>query len=249
MSEIRLDTFIDPALVRKVSGIVRDMLKDKGFQSAEVTPEIVTMEGGPKLVHLTFHMSEGPKVKIKRIEFVGNKVIDDATLKKKMKENTRGLDVLVDQRPRRVSGTQVRRGCRQDHRVLPRSRLHPGERRRPRAEVPQRLRRQEDALDRAADSDHGRPPIQGRRGRLHGQHDRQDRVPEAAVQAATPARSTTRRTCARAWKRRARSTAAAVIGSSRAFPTTSSTTTPIRPSRRRPRRSPRRSNRVRPWST
>jgi outer membrane protein insertion porin family len=87
MSEIRLDTFIDPALVRKVSGIVRDMLKEKGFQSAEVTPEIVTMPGGPKLVHLTFHLSEGPKVKIKTINFVGNKVFSDATLKKKMKEN------------------------------------------------------------------------------------------------------------------------------------------------------------------
>ena len=87
MAEIRLDTFIDPALVRKVSGIVRDMLKEKGFQSAEVTPEIVTMPGGPKLVHLTFHMSEGPKVKIKRIEFIGNKVMSDGTLKKRMKEN------------------------------------------------------------------------------------------------------------------------------------------------------------------
>ena len=87
MAEIRLDTFIDPALVRKVSGIVRDMLKDKGFQSAEVTPEIVTMPGGPKLVHLTFHMSEGPKVKIKKIEFTGNKVFTTSQLKKKMKEN------------------------------------------------------------------------------------------------------------------------------------------------------------------
>ena len=87
MSEIRLDTFIDPALVRKVSGIVRDMMKDKGFQSAEVTPEIVTMPGGPKLVHLTFHMSEGPKVKIKKIEFTGNKVFTTSQLKKKMKEN------------------------------------------------------------------------------------------------------------------------------------------------------------------
>jgi len=87
MAEIRLDTFIDPALVRKVSGIVRDMMKDKGFQSAEVTPEIVTMPGGPKLVHLTFHMSEGPKVKIKKIEFTGNKVFTTSQLKKKMKEN------------------------------------------------------------------------------------------------------------------------------------------------------------------
>src|SRR3954470_22047597 len=87
MAEIRLDTFIDPALVRKVSGIVRNMMKDKGFQSAEVTPEIVTMPGGPKLVHLTFHLSEGPKVKIKKIEFTGNKVFTTSQLKKKMKEN------------------------------------------------------------------------------------------------------------------------------------------------------------------
>ena len=41
----------------------------------------------------------------------------------------------------------------------------------------------EDALDRAAHPDHRRPPIQGRRGRVHGQHDHQDRVPEAALQA------------------------------------------------------------------
>jgi outer membrane protein insertion porin family len=87
MAEIRLDTFIDQALVRKVSGIVRDMLKEKGFQGAEVTTEIQTMPGGPKLVHLTFHMSEGPKVKIRRIVFVGNKVMSSGTLKRKMKEN------------------------------------------------------------------------------------------------------------------------------------------------------------------
>src|SRR6185369_9660520 len=31
---IRLDTFIDPALIRKVEGLVRDMMKEKGFQAA-----------------------------------------------------------------------------------------------------------------------------------------------------------------------------------------------------------------------
>jgi outer membrane protein insertion porin family len=87
MAEIRLDTFIDPSLVRKVSGIVRDMLKEKGFQGAEVTPEIVVMPGGPKLVHLTFHMSEGPKVKIKRIVFTGNKVMSSGTLQGRIKAN------------------------------------------------------------------------------------------------------------------------------------------------------------------
>ena len=34
-AEIRLDTFIDPGLVRKVEGIVRDMMKGKGFTDAE----------------------------------------------------------------------------------------------------------------------------------------------------------------------------------------------------------------------
>jgi outer membrane protein insertion porin family len=86
-SQVKLDTFIDPALVRKVSGVVRDMLREKGFQDATVTPEIQPMEGGPKLVHLTFHMSEGPIVKIRSIEFVGNKDISDGTLRGKMKEN------------------------------------------------------------------------------------------------------------------------------------------------------------------
>ena len=34
-AQIRLDTFIDPGLVRKVEGIVRDMLREKGFQFAD----------------------------------------------------------------------------------------------------------------------------------------------------------------------------------------------------------------------
>ena len=86
-SVIRLDTFIDPALMRKVEGIVRDMLREKGFQYADVTHEIAEMPGGPKLVHLTFKMDEGPKVKIRKVDFLGNKAVSDATLKKQMKEN------------------------------------------------------------------------------------------------------------------------------------------------------------------
>src|SRR5204862_1624478 len=86
-SVIRLDTFIDPGLVKKVEGIVRDMLKEKGFQFATVTHEIQEMSGGPKLIHLTFHMDEGPKVKIRTLTFVGNKAISSGTLKKQMKEN------------------------------------------------------------------------------------------------------------------------------------------------------------------
>jgi outer membrane protein insertion porin family len=85
-AQIRLDTFIDPALVRKVQGIVQDMLREKGFQFASVTPEIQEIPGGPKLVHLTFHMEEGPKVEIRRIDFIGNKAFSDGKLKGQLKE-------------------------------------------------------------------------------------------------------------------------------------------------------------------
>ena len=53
------------------------MMKEKGFQFAEVTHEIEELPGGPKLVSLDFHMNEGPKVKIRRIDFVGNQALSD----------------------------------------------------------------------------------------------------------------------------------------------------------------------------
>ncbi len=87
-AQIRLDTFIDPSLIRKVSGIVRDMMREKGFQFAEVTPEIKDIPGGPKLVHVTFNLDEGPKVKIRSIDFVGNKAMSDGILKRQLKDNT-----------------------------------------------------------------------------------------------------------------------------------------------------------------
>src|SRR5439155_15073900 len=87
-AQIRLDSFIDPGLVRKVEGVVRDMLREKGFQFADVTHEIKEVQGGPKLVHITFKMEEGPKVKIRKIDFVGNKAISDGALKRQLKENT-----------------------------------------------------------------------------------------------------------------------------------------------------------------
>jgi outer membrane protein insertion porin family len=45
------------------------------------------MAGGPKLVHLTFNMDEGPKVKIRRIVFEGNRAVSDGTLGRRMKGN------------------------------------------------------------------------------------------------------------------------------------------------------------------
>jgi outer membrane protein insertion porin family len=84
---IRADTFIDAGLVRKVGGVVVEMMKEKGFQGATVTPEIKDIPGGPKLVHISFRIDEGPKIKIRSIDFTGNQAISDGKLRRQMKEN------------------------------------------------------------------------------------------------------------------------------------------------------------------
>ena len=84
---IALDSFIDQGLIRKVAGVVRDMYAEKGFEYAEVKPEIKPVSTGNKTVNVTFHITEGPKVKIRAVDFQGNKAISDGKLNAKMKEN------------------------------------------------------------------------------------------------------------------------------------------------------------------
>jgi outer membrane protein insertion porin family len=83
---IRLDTFIDDSVIRKVKSVIRAMLSEKGYLDSKVTTEIKPIAGGPKTVNLVFTIEEGPKYKIRKIDFVGNTAIGDGTLKRKMKE-------------------------------------------------------------------------------------------------------------------------------------------------------------------
>jgi outer membrane protein insertion porin family len=92
-AQIRLDSFIDPGMVRKVKKVVLDMLAEKGYQFATVTPEIKPIPGGPKLVNLTFTVDEGPQVKIRDVVFIGNKAIGNFALKRQMKNN-KGRTIL-----------------------------------------------------------------------------------------------------------------------------------------------------------
>ena len=87
MSDASIDTFIDPGLIRQVTGIVREVYADKGYQFADVKPAVKELPGGPKLVHLTFNINEGPKVKIRDVEFIGNSAVSDGKLERQMKEN------------------------------------------------------------------------------------------------------------------------------------------------------------------
>jgi len=85
--EMRLDAFVDSATIRRIEGVLRNMMTEEGFTDAEVSHEITEVGGGPKLVNVTFHIGDGPKIKIREISFVGNRVKTDRTLRGKMKNN------------------------------------------------------------------------------------------------------------------------------------------------------------------
>jgi outer membrane protein insertion porin family len=84
---LSIDSFIDPGLVRRVTTVVREVYAANGHMFADVKPTKKEVAGGPKLVHLTFNITEGPQVKIKEVEFIGNTHVADGKLRKHMKEN------------------------------------------------------------------------------------------------------------------------------------------------------------------
>ena len=85
--EMRLDTFLDNGTIRRIETVLREMMAEKGFTNAEVSHKVTAVAGGPKLVNVTFSVTEGPKIKIRDIEFVGNVAKSDRALQRKMKDN------------------------------------------------------------------------------------------------------------------------------------------------------------------
>lgn len=85
--QLRIDSFIDPGTIRRVEGIVRGLLAEKGYEYGEVTHTVRPLEGDPKVVTLTFNIAEGPKVRIRHVEFIGNKAVGDRSLRRRLKNN------------------------------------------------------------------------------------------------------------------------------------------------------------------
>jgi outer membrane protein insertion porin family len=84
---LKIDAFLEPTAMRRVAAIVRELYAEKGYQYAEVTAEVKPVAGEAKLVHVSFNVSEGPKVAIRDVEFVGNREVPDDVLAKVLKEN------------------------------------------------------------------------------------------------------------------------------------------------------------------
>lgn len=84
---IRLDSFVDDSQIRRVKTVIREMLAEKGYPDAQIETKTEPVAGGPKLIHLTFVIDEGPRIRIRNVDFIGNKAFSDGKLKGKMKEN------------------------------------------------------------------------------------------------------------------------------------------------------------------
>ena len=87
---IRLDSFVDQGTEKRVANVIREMMVEKGFQEAKVEPVHEPLPGSPKTIALRFKVTEGPKVKISNVDFVGNKVYSDGKLRGRMKTNKGG---------------------------------------------------------------------------------------------------------------------------------------------------------------
>jgi hypothetical protein len=85
--ELRLDSFLDENTLHRVDTILDEMMAEKGFTNAEIKHTVTPVAGGPKLVNVTFTIGEGPKLRIRNIDFIGNQAFGDGTLARKMKEN------------------------------------------------------------------------------------------------------------------------------------------------------------------
>jgi outer membrane protein insertion porin family len=83
--QLRLDSFLDQSSVRRTEGVLREMMAEKGYEFADITHTVEELPTGPKLVKVVFNVDQGPKVKVRDIEFLGNEAIGDGTLARQMK--------------------------------------------------------------------------------------------------------------------------------------------------------------------
>ena len=82
---LKIDTFYDPAKARRVEAIIKEMLAEKGRPFA--TREARRQGGGRRRdAGLLRRSTDGPKARVKEIEFEGNQVFSDGRLRGQMKK-------------------------------------------------------------------------------------------------------------------------------------------------------------------
>ena len=94
--DLRLDSFLDDRVLRRVAAVIRELYSEKGHRDAVVTQRVGALPDRPKLAQVVFSVVEGPKVAIRDVEFIGNRSFTDAALTRLMKGNRpQGLLSLI----------------------------------------------------------------------------------------------------------------------------------------------------------
>ncbi|HLA79624.1 MAG TPA: outer membrane protein assembly factor BamA [Vicinamibacteria bacterium] len=92
---LKIDGFYDPSKAQRVEAIIREMLAEKGRPFATVKHDAKNLGGAGTQV--SFVVDEGPKAKLKAVEFVGNQIFSDGRLRRTMrslKVNNWSTDVV-----------------------------------------------------------------------------------------------------------------------------------------------------------
>src|SRR5207302_10400201 len=80
---LSVESQYDPTKVKKAEVTLKELLSEHGRQFATVRTEVRTIP--PAAVGITFVVREGPKVKVGKIRFQGNKHVSSRTLRSAMK--------------------------------------------------------------------------------------------------------------------------------------------------------------------
>jgi len=80
---VRVDSFYDMRKARRVEAVLREMLAAKGRPFGTVRHETRTLGGAG--TQLSFVIDDGPRARIESIDFVGNEVFPDGTLRGRLK--------------------------------------------------------------------------------------------------------------------------------------------------------------------
>jgi outer membrane protein insertion porin family len=78
-----IETPFDPTKIQRAITVLTELLAEKGRQYAEIKYETTDVPPNSKMIN--FVITEGPKVKVKKIEFHGNTLFSDGELRKSMK--------------------------------------------------------------------------------------------------------------------------------------------------------------------
>jgi outer membrane protein insertion porin family len=81
---LKIDTFYDLGKARRVEHILKEMLEEKGRPFATVRHEAKPVGGSG--MQVSFVVDEGPKARVRQIDFVGNEKFSDKKLRRQMKK-------------------------------------------------------------------------------------------------------------------------------------------------------------------